>query len=177
MWLIVGAILVTALMALVAGTALAAEPVVPPVRGFGPGNTTVAPAAGECGAMGAAGMRRGGAPEWAGGSGTVADLLGLTEEELQAARLEGKSLVDIAKDQGVSEDDLIEGMLSAKVDTLAQLVDEGKLTQAQADLMIENMRSRVQTMVERTDVGPAAGQDGARSGMGRGMRGGRWNRQ
>jgi len=43
-------------------------------------------------------------------------------------------------------------------------VAASKLTQAQADLMIQNMTARVKTMVERTEVGPAFGQGGATAG-------------
>jgi len=95
----------------------------------------------------------------------VAGFLGMTEEQLHAARLEGKSLADIA---GTEKDDLIKAIVSDKAGKLEQLVKDGKLTETQAGLMIENMTARVQTMVERTDVGPAAGQGGMRSGMGRG---------
>ena len=93
---IVAAILVGALTALIGGTVLAAEPVVPPGQGFGPA-VGVETGTYPCGGAGAGGMmRRGGAPEWAGQSDVVAGFLGLTEEELHAARLEGKSLADIA---------------------------------------------------------------------------------
>ena len=171
---IVAAILVGALMALVAGTALAAEPVTPPVPATGIQAGTC-PCGGAGFGAGVGGvMRRGGAPEWAGQSDVVAGFLGLTEEELHAARLEGKSLADIA---GPKKDELISAILDAKKDTLAKLVAEKKLTGEQADLMIQNMTSRIETMVNRTDVGPAFGQGGARGMMGQGMRGGRWNRQ
>ena len=171
--LIVAAILVGALMALVAGTALAAEPTTPPVPAAGVAADTC-PCGGAGLGAGAGGMRQGGRPAWAGQSDVVAGFLGLTEEELHAARLEGKSLADIA---GPKKDELISAILDAKKDTLAKLVAEKKLTGEQADLMIQNMTSRIETMVNRTDVGPAFGQGGARGMMGQGMRGGRWNRQ
>jgi hypothetical protein len=85
-------------------------------------------------------------------------------------------LAQIAVEQGKTEESLINTILNAKKDTLAKLVADEKLTQAQADAMIENMADRVKTMVERTDVGPAFGQGGARGMMGQGMRGGRWSR-
>jgi hypothetical protein len=174
---IVAAVLVGALVALVGGTALAAEPIVPPVQGFGQGVGVQASGTCPCGAgVAAGGMARGGRPEWAGQPDAVAELLDLTKEEIQAERHAGKSLAQIAKDQGVSEDDLIGTILDAKKATLATLVADGKLTQAQSDLMIQNMTARVKTMVERTDVGPAFGQGGARGMMGQGNRGGRWNR-
>jgi hypothetical protein len=177
---IVAAILVGALAALVGGTALAAGPVTPPGQGLGPAAGVQDSRAWPCGAAGAGGMMGRGAPTWAGEQDAVAELLDMTQEEVQAERLAGKSLAQIAVEQGVSEQDLIDAMLSAKKDALAELVAGGKLSQAQADLMIQNMADRVKTMVERTDVGPASGRGGARGmmgqGAGQGMRGGRWNR-
>jgi hypothetical protein len=181
---IVAAILVGALVALLGGTALAAGPTTPPGQGFRPAVDTQATGACPCGGAGfgtgAGGMMRGGRPEWAGQPDEVATLLGLTEEAIQTKRQAGESLVQIAAAKGVSEDALISTILNAKKATLAKLVADGKLTQTQADLMIQNMTSRIKTMVERTDVGLAFGQGGARrmmgQGMGEGMRGGRWNR-
>jgi hypothetical protein len=172
--LIVATILVGALMALVAGTALAAGPTTPPWQGSDPA-TGVQAVTPPCGAE-VGSMPRRGAPEWAGDQEAVAKLLGMTEEAIQTERLAGKSLAQIAAAKYVSEDALVNAMLSARKDALAKLVADDKLTQAQADLMVENMTSRVKTMVERSDVGPAFGQGGTRGMMGQGMRGGRWNR-
>jgi hypothetical protein len=171
---IVAAILVGALVALIGGTALAADPTTPP-----------APATGTCpyGAAGAGGMMGGGRPEWAGQPDEVATSLGMTAAEIQAERQSGKSLVQIAGAKNITEDALISTILNARKAKLTKLVDAGKLTQAQADLMIQNMTSRVKTMAERTGVGPAFGQGGRGTMgqgmggmMGQGMRGGRWNR-
>ncbi len=185
--LILIAVLVAALAALLAGTVLAAGPATPAVQGYGPGsgmraqgNTQTAPAAGCANGMAAGSRMRGGAPEWAGDSEAVQTLLGLTAEQLQAERQAGKSLVQIAADKGVSEDKLIGAILDGKKADLAALVADGKLTQAQADLMIQHMQTQVKTMVERTNVGPAFGQGqqgqaqpGMHNMMGQGYRGGR----
>jgi Protein of unknown function (DUF2680) len=168
---IAAAILVGALVALVSGTVLAAEPTTPPVPAAG-----VQAGMYPCGGAGAGGMMGGGRPEWAGQPVEVATLLGMEQGDIQAKRQAGESLAQIAAGKNVSEDTLISTILNSKKEVLAKLVDGGKLTQEQADLMIQNMTSRIKTMVERTDVGPAFGQGGARGMMGQGMRGGRWNR-
>jgi hypothetical protein len=191
------AVLAGALMALLAGTALAAGPVTPPAQGFGPGmgmhvpgTGTMTPGAGmgRGGMTLAPGLRSGasagvgrGAPAWAGQPEEVATLLGMTAEQIQAERLAGKSLAQIADAKGISEDKLISTILDAKKADLAALVADGKLTQAQMDLMVEHMQTQVKTMVERTTVGPAFNHtEGAQSGgqnpagMGQGSRGGRW---
>jgi len=190
------AVLVGALAALLAGTALAAGPVTPPVQGFGPGMGMRAAAAGstapdadhpcEMGA-GMAGEQGRGKPVWAGQPDEVATLLGMTAAEIQTARQAGKSLVVIADGKGVGEDKLISTILDAKKADLAALVTDGKLTEAQAALMVEHMQTQVKTMVERTTVGPMQGRQGmgqmqsgmgqmqrgmGRSGMGQGFRGG-----
>ena len=175
------AVLVGALAALLAGTALAAGPVTPPAQGFGPGMGMRAAAAGStapdadhpCGmGAGMAGEQGRGKPAWAGQPDAVAELLDMKAEDIQAERLAGKSLLQIAesKTPPVSEDELISTILDAKKADLAALVTDGKLTEAQAALMVEHMQTQVKTMVERTTVGPMQGRQGMgqmRGGMGR----------
>ncbi|MGQ9768616.1 MAG: hypothetical protein ACUVSS_15185 [Anaerolineae bacterium] len=174
--LFVIAILVAAFAAMLAGTALAAGPVATTSQGFGPGNGIHTPATGltaPATGYGAGAMLRRGAPQWAGELEAVEALLGMTAEQIQAERLAGKSLVQIAAGKGISEETLIQTILDAKKAELAKLVADGKLTQAQMDLMVERMQAQIKAMVERTNVGPAFGQGQARPGMGfRGGRGG-----
>jgi hypothetical protein len=172
------AVLVVALAALLAGTALAAGPVTPTAQGLGPGMGIHTPGTGMMTpgtGMGPGGMMGRGAPAWAGQPEEVATLLGMSTEDIQAERLAGKSLVQIAAGKDISEDKLISTILDAKKTDLAALVDDGKLTQAQMDLMVGRMQTQVKTMVERTSVGPASqrGQGQASTGMGQGFRGGR----
>jgi hypothetical protein len=155
-WMMV-AIVAVALAALLAGTSFAAGPSTPPGPNCPMGN--------DMGAM----MRRG-APEWAGQPDEVATLLGMTAEEIQAERLAGKSLAQIAATKGVSEDKLVSTILDARKADLAALVAAGKLTQAQADLMADHMADMIKTLVERTGVGRPSGMGmgQGRGGMGRG---------
>ena len=173
---IVIAVLVAALAALLAGTALAAGPVTPSTQGFGPGMGMHTPGTGMMTpgtGMGPGGMAGRGAPAWAGQPEEVATLLGMSAADIQAERLAGKSLVQIAAGKNISEDKLISTILDAKTADVKALVADGKLTQAQADLMIAHMQTQVKTMVERTSVGPALGEGQSRPGMGQGFRGGR----
>jgi hypothetical protein len=180
--LVLVVVLVGLLSTVLAGVALAA----PPTQ-MGPGNGIHTPGTGlmqpgtGMGAGNGAGMRRG-APAWAGGPDDVAAILGMKAEEIQALRLKGQSLVDIAQTKGVDEKTLVEKLLAARKVDLDKLVGEQKLTQEQADYMLSHMQTQVSTMVERTTTGPAwqgaqAGQgtnaqQGTRMGRG-GM--GRWN--
>jgi hypothetical protein len=185
------AVLVGALAALLAGTALAAGPVTPPAQGFGPGmglraaaGSTAPDADHPCGmGAGMVGEQGRGKPAWAGQPDEVATLLGMSAEDIQTARQGGKSLVAIADSKGIGEDKLISTILDAKKAIMAKLVADGKLTEAQMALMVEHMQTQVKTMVERTTVGPMQGRQGmdqmqsgmgrGRAGMGQGFRGGR----
>ena len=95
-----------------------------------------------------------GMPEWAGMDNAAEKLLGMTEAEIQAARLAGKSLADLAQAKGVSKDALIKAILDEHKADLAKMVDDGKMTEAQADAMISRMQEQVTLMVERTGTGP-----------------------
>ena len=170
---IVIAVLAATLAALLASTALAAGPVGGRLaqQGTTP-NTGACPMGGSSpmggGIMDGAGMM--GRPSWAGQQDGVETLLGMTDEQIQTERQAGKSLAQIAASKDVSEDKLVETMLRAKKTAIQQAVTDGKLTQAQADLMIQNMQSMVKTMVERTTTGPLSRQ-GMMGGRGQGMRG------
>ncbi len=122
------------------------------------------------------GMR--GGPAWAGQPEEVQTYLGMTLEQIQAERLAGKSLAQIAVEKGKTRDGLISTILDAKKATLDEQVAAGKLTQAQADAVYANVQQQVPVMVDRTDVGPGCGAAaaGQTAGTRMGMMGGRWNR-
>ena len=86
---------------------------------------------------------------------TVSDVVGLSTEEICELRQEGMSLVEIAEQQGVDEQTLTDAVLAAAGEALQQKVDEGILTQEQADLILERITDRVSDDLNRTDFGPA----------------------
>lgn len=95
----------------------------------------------------------------------VVDLTGLSVTDIRAQRLEGKSLADIAESKGVSEQTVIDKVVTDRTAVLDQLKADGKITEAQYQTCITNMQDRIKTNVERTTVGRANGQAG--KGMGR----------
>jgi len=99
----------------------------------------------------------------------VAQLLNLSEDALYEARESGKSLAEIAVEQGVERVTLENKLLDLKKEALNQAVDDGIISQEQADFMLERMESRVSTMIERQEFGPNKSQDWA-GGKGRGQR-------
>jgi len=93
-------------------------------------------------------------------SETVSELLGLTHEEIEAQRHEGKSLVEIAEAQGVSEDALVEAILDARREAVQQRVEDGILTQEQANLILQQMEQRTIQMANRVTFGPPEDRGG-----------------
>ena len=85
----------------------------------------------------------------------MAAILGMKVEDIQAQRLAGQSLAQIAQTKGMDEKTLVAKLLAARKIDLDKLVAEQKLNQAQADYMISHMQTQVTTMVERTTTGPA----------------------
>jgi len=63
----------------------------------------------------------------------TADVLGMTVEELEAAREEGTHLPELAEEAGVEMSVLTDAMEQAKADALQGAVDSGLITQEQAD--------------------------------------------
>jgi len=76
---------------------------------------------------------------------TAADILGLSTDEVRAGLAEGKTLNDLATEQGVSN---LEAQLVAQLtaDIQAKAAD-GSITQDQADRMIGNLAERVGNIV------------------------------
>lgn len=99
----------------------------------------------------------------------VTKLLGMTEEQIQAERQAGKSLVQIAAAKNIEEDALINAIMADKKADLDKMVADQKITQTQADQMLTQMKDRVKLMVNRTTVGPPdwAGKGAGFGGQGR----------
>lgn len=116
----------------------------------------------------------GGAWRWGGSGGAlsvVADLLGMTQEDLLAELREGASIVDLTNEAGISPQELIEGIMSSRIERLQAAVDAGRLTQEQADAMVETMRERITDKIESDEFGLNCGT--GLNGKGFGRMGGR----
>jgi uncharacterized membrane protein len=100
---------------------------------------------------------------------TAAEALGLTPEEYFAELHDGKTLEEIAEAQGVELEAVQEAMNASRSEAMreaiAQAVEDGNLTQEQADWLLEGL--------EQGFMGRGFGfGHGMRGGFGRGMRGG-----
>ena len=95
-----------------------------------------------------------------------ASVLGLSVAEVKAAWAQGKNMLTLAKEKGISQTDLQAKMQALRQtemkEHLATLVSKGVITQAQADQRLAYMKSN-------TNVGK--GGRGGQRGMGMGMMG------
>jgi hypothetical protein len=77
----------------------------------------------------------------------AADYLGLTEAELHERLRDGQTLAEIAKAEGKSVDGLEQALLAAAKERLDQAVEDGRITSAQRDEMLDQLESKVDALV------------------------------
>jgi len=180
-WLLIGSlVMVIGLLAVaVAIPALAQGPETPfaPKTGVAPGwvdedGDGVCDYAGA-GHRGGRAMRGGWHHSSEGGMITVAaDLLGMTPQELLTELQEGKTLLAVAEEHGVTAEQLVDAFIAVRAERLQAAVDAGRLTQEQADLMLQHMRENA---LERLEEGFCGHGPGVTGTFGQGFRGhGRW---
>ncbi|HWP95695.1 MAG TPA: hypothetical protein VN426_02515 [Syntrophomonadaceae bacterium] len=103
--------------------------------------------------------------------GSMADIvsqtLGISRADLASERQSGKTLVDIAAEKGVNQEQLTQSVLEKRQETLKQALDEEKITQAQYDQCSQQMSERVSKNLTRSEVGPNGQGNG--QGQGQGM--------
>jgi hypothetical protein len=102
--------------------------------------------------------------------------LELTEDDLQEAlEADDTSLADVAERQGVEVDALVDALVEAKQERNAQAVEDGDLTQEEADERLVGLEERVTERVDSDDWGhrgpggpggPRGGDRGAEDGSG-----------
>lgn len=137
-------------MAALAGTGLA----------FAQGPTLPAPDSVPCYGCGGWGMRGGGRGGWGRGQhgmgliDALAELTGQEPADLYAELQEGKTLLEVAQAHGVSADQLVKAALASRAEVLQQRVEDGYLTQEQADWMLEHMEEE---MLEHLEAGVSPG--------------------
>jgi polyhydroxyalkanoate synthesis regulator phasin len=73
--------------------------------------------------------------------------LGLSDEELREALADGKSLAEIAKAEEKSVQGLVDALVAQAEKRIDAAVDDGRLTQEQADELKEDLEERVTELV------------------------------
>ncbi|TFV92930.1 hypothetical protein E4P40_00650 [Blastococcus sp. CT_GayMR20] len=102
-----------------------------------------------------AGLGRGGGPHGAGRLGleTAAEALGMTDDELRTAlEPDGTSLADVAEAEGVEVDTLVDALVEAQQARIAEAVEDGRLTQEEADERLADLEERVTDRVNSDDL-------------------------
>jgi lambda repressor-like predicted transcriptional regulator len=95
------------------------------------------------------------------------DYLGIDHGDLREAFRDGKSLADVAREKGRSVDGLKEALRDAIRERADQAVDDGLLTKARSDRLVQKFSSVVDELVDN-GVGFGPGFDKRRPGFGLG---------
>lgn len=183
-WLVWGGLALTGLLVAglatlaVVGFAFAQGPT-PPLTPWGPGGMMGPGWGGHMGGMGWMHDQM-----W----GTVAQAVGMTQDELWTEFRNGKTLVQIAEAKGITREQLSQTLLGAMRTNMQQAVAQGWMTQAQADAMLQNMQQfGVENMLDHMGSGMygssgchggpgTPGSTSPQPGRGPGGMMGRWNR-
>ncbi len=78
---------------------------------------------------------------------TAATAIGVSVDDLRAAREDGQSIADVATANGVDPDTVVDAMVDAASDKIAEKVDAGELTQAEADEKLDGLAERISERV------------------------------
>ncbi len=99
----------------------------------------------------------------------LANLTGLSTDEIAAKRADGESVAAIAKAEGVDTATVVDKALEARKAILDARVADGTMTQETADAVLAQMTDRVEERVNSTEVGAPSWAGGGRgSGAGAG---------
>lgn len=104
----------------------------------------------------------------AGGS-AAADALNLTQEQITDLRAQGLTLAQIAEQQGVPVESVVDALVARWTERLQNRVENGALSEEQASALTEQLRERAQAMVQDAEM---TGMHGAAVGAGSGVGGG-----
>ncbi|HUH14662.1 MAG TPA: hypothetical protein VML35_02115 [Gaiellaceae bacterium] len=77
----------------------------------------------------------------------AASFLGVTEAELREALQGGKTLAEIAKDEGKTAEGLADAMVAAAAERLDEAVADGRLTKAQRDELVASLEEQTTAIV------------------------------
>jgi hypothetical protein len=108
------------------------------------------------------------------GLDAAASYLGLTDAQLDAKLDSGKTLAQVAKDQGKSVDGLVSALKADLKKKLDQAVSDGRITKAQEDQTLKDAETRITNLVNGKFIRPPRperwfghrGDPGARPGPG-----------
>jgi len=73
----------------------------------------------------------------------AAKTLGMEQTALVTALNGGKTIADVAKDKGVALDKIVDAVVADRAERLKSAVAAGRMTQAQADAMLAQMKTNI----------------------------------
>ncbi len=122
---------------------------------FNPGGKMGRPPFGMRGPGAFGPMRHPGGPQMNGGN-ELAEVLGMSAEEFQTALQEGQrqALVNIVESQGMTLEEVAQALYDKAVERLESAVADGKLTQEQADHILEKVTERRDSCINGGDCMP-----------------------
>lgn len=86
-------------------------------------------------------------PHHSGKFEAAAEYLGMTQTALRNALQDGKTLAQVARDRNKPVDGLIDALVAEKRERINDAVEDGDLTRAQANELLQDLRTRVTDMV------------------------------
>jgi uncharacterized protein YidB (DUF937 family) len=105
----------------------------------------------------------------------LADKLGITEEVIEDGLASGKTMYQVALDNGIKESDVATLLTEVHITAIDKAVADGMITREQADLMLQRMQSNGFNFGNCPMRNGQGRQFGPGNGNGRGMNGGgRW---
>ncbi len=85
----------------------------------------------------------------------IAEQLGMTSDELREALQDGEtSVADLAADKGVALDTIVDAIVSEIEERLSTAVENGRLTQAEADERLSTARDNITERLQQTCLQP-----------------------
>jgi hypothetical protein len=83
----------------------------------------------------------------------VAGMLGMTTQDLYNQMAAGKSMVQIAAEKGITEQQLMDSIMANRRAVYNRAVQAGYMSQIYADTMLQNMNSNLRMMVNSQGYG------------------------
>ena len=94
-----------------------------------------------------------------GGAGVIADILGLDGSEIRDALRDGSTIADLAAEQGVSVDDVVDALVAQAQERVAAGLESGRIDQEKADEILADAEKHAEDVVNG-DFQPGDGRRG-----------------
>jgi hypothetical protein len=82
----------------------------------------------------------------------ASEILGLQPDKVKQSLKEGKSLLDLAKEQGLSEADFTNRLLAVRYSKIEEAVKSGKITKEKADSVKAKMQQHISFMIQSRNL-------------------------